>query len=520
MEGKYYFGDELRWNLGWDSPNHAGAFLATLIPVAWIAFDCVYRRMRNRRTGWVAGLVLASILIGEGTLWYLVCKTFSRGALVAVLGAAAFRLVIQFWTQPERLRWLAISEFGIRGMVVAILVWWTGFAGRILPDFILKDDSVGNRVSLWRGGLQMAAVAPFDGWGKGESGRQFSHWYQDVNADERYLGMVNSYLHVAVEWGYLTLVVGLAGILFLISLALVLGSEKAEPVKPTRSLDSLVKASGPPVESPGWNAKMASVIGAACGLVAFLGVNVFSTLWIVGPLWVLPGIFAMFLVFQLFRLSLLRARKALRISLLAGVGTAAFTCLGMFLFGLVGNEALRIQRSCEGFLVIQNSGRTDLLREFVFFPDGLVLGDVYGKEIRRFLLDERFQDAAIHVPLAIEEDSFGALLTSFDEKLVDRAVVCGRFCGRDLSLVRTRRILLLHPVGPPDPKSWESVSPTMEVDVLLPEIDVAGHNGRWIEFAKKMGWSLSYTRGVAQDVRAVWPDCLASWDSSDGNSVR
>lgn len=28
----YFFNDHLRWNLGWDTPNQAGAFLVSLLP--------------------------------------------------------------------------------------------------------------------------------------------------------------------------------------------------------------------------------------------------------------------------------------------------------------------------------------------------------------------------------------------------------------------------------------------------------------------------------------------------------
>lgn len=86
MEGAYFFGEHLRWNLGWNNPNPAGAFIATLIPWMWGLGSLVtVRRCAARWLPWI-------VLLGELALWFLLCKTYSRGALVAVGAAGGFWL--------------------------------------------------------------------------------------------------------------------------------------------------------------------------------------------------------------------------------------------------------------------------------------------------------------------------------------------------------------------------------------------------------------------------------------------
>ena len=84
---------------------------------------------------------------------------------------------------------------------IGILLWLTDFLWRIEPGYVSQDVSAGNRLTLWKGGLQMIATSPLEGWGRGKSGDGFMHWFQPLDANEAYAGMVNSYLHVGVEYG-------------------------------------------------------------------------------------------------------------------------------------------------------------------------------------------------------------------------------------------------------------------------------------------------------------------------------
>jgi hypothetical protein len=238
MEGTYFFGEHLRWNLGWNNPNQGGAFVAMLIPWLW-ACAC-WTTCRFNRSYFPSVLVLAVELV----LWFLVCKTYSRGALAA-LGVAG--VIFFFWvllahrSGPDR-RLMVARLAGIAVLLVA-----TGFFSRIDPRFVAQDASAGNRLILWKGGLEMIAAAPWHGWGAGRSGSGFMHWFQPLESKQEYAGMVNSYLHVGVEYGLPVLAGVMAVMLALVVLGFVaewIGKPSAGIAANTVSLALLVRRTG------------------------------------------------------------------------------------------------------------------------------------------------------------------------------------------------------------------------------------------------------------------------------------
>jgi O-antigen ligase len=196
MEGVYFFGEHLRWNLGWENPNQAGAFVAMVIPWLWAWGRIACRNGAVPVEKWLT-------LAFEMGLWFLLCKTYSRGALVAVVCVGLLEAGRQFWLAKRKnegarasrmVNWLRISGVGL-------ILAGTGLFSRIDPRYVSQDASAGNRLTLWKGGAQMIAASPWEGWGKGESGPGFMHWFQPLDAHESYAGMVNSYLHIGVEYG-------------------------------------------------------------------------------------------------------------------------------------------------------------------------------------------------------------------------------------------------------------------------------------------------------------------------------
>ena len=76
MEGVYYFGEHLRWNLGFLNPNIAGAFIAILI--AFLSpITALWRERKSVR------IIFILCFVAELMLWFLLAKTYSRGAFVA-----------------------------------------------------------------------------------------------------------------------------------------------------------------------------------------------------------------------------------------------------------------------------------------------------------------------------------------------------------------------------------------------------------------------------------------------------
>jgi O-antigen ligase len=185
FEQEFFFGSHSRFNLGWASPNYAGAFLASLLPAIWFAYDLVRLKPAFPR---------ATIWLLEAAVWMLISLTYSRGALFAAVTAGIY------WHWLRRVEWDGRALL-LRLAIAVTGVMASGFHGRMLGGYVASDGSVLNRITLWRGGLEMLGAAPLGGWTPGSSGRQFSEWFQPVERSEAYLNLVNGILQLGVEWG-------------------------------------------------------------------------------------------------------------------------------------------------------------------------------------------------------------------------------------------------------------------------------------------------------------------------------
>src|SRR5690606_12442011 len=131
-----------------------------------------------------------------------------RGALVAILSAGGFvgmTSLFRHWRMGRLCRrefsaeevlitpgqnplrtWLGVGI--LRLCLIGFIVVSVGFFDRIDPTFVAQDDSAGNRVPLWKGGLQMIASAPCTGWGVETSRAQYTQWFQPYDHTTRYAG--------------------------------------------------------------------------------------------------------------------------------------------------------------------------------------------------------------------------------------------------------------------------------------------------------------------------------------------
>lgn len=469
MEGTYFFGEYLRWNLGWENPNPAGAFVAMWIPLLW-GIGKLGQRDAAKATLW-SWFVLG----GELGLWFLLCKTYSRGALVA-LGFSA--LLYFLWSRWQHGRQGAWVQTGVRAFGVILLLVITGFLNRIEPNYVSSDASAGNRLTLWKGGLEMIAVEPWTGWGRGESGPGYMHWFQPVEEREAYAGMVNSYLHVAVERGLPLLMGVLVAALALVCLAF-LGC-------PRRG-----KAGG----GKNWNHLMG---GAGASLLVFLGANFFSTLWIFGNLWWLPLLNALFVIGTAWRL-----RGRMFFSLLGkivGASVAAVFFFGVIVYGVscsIDNE-LKIEKDKGLFVLEKRENQGEASKRILILPDSSTLGESWGKEVRRLTRDPHFLDSVIVV--AREPDSL--LEANFD-----LIVVCGSNHQKMLKIAKANtgaRIIFVHPEGKPH----NVAGIENKVSLLLPFVDTDGGGRLWRREGRRLGWSLKVNSGVGQDIRLIWPQVI------------
>lgn len=470
MEGTYFFGEHLRWNLGWHNPNPAGAFVAMWIPWLW-GFAVMALRIGGR---WRFTAPVALLL--EGGLWFLLCKTYSRGALVAVVAAAALFILME-WFRGERshLR----KTVPVRLAMVVILLIVTGFFDRITPGYVVQDASAGNRLTLWRGGLQMISVSPWTGWGVGESGAAFMNWFQPLGANEAYLGMVNSYLHVAVERGLPVLVVFLT----LVGAIVISG------------LLATMRIARGRCESPSVACGDA-IMAALCVLTVFLVANFFSTLWIYRNLWWGPGIAAILILTVSTKEFGKRGLRVVALSFGAMIPASCGMAVLLAGLGKVGMRSPMISRSGDGTIFCSGNRQSDG-KVVLFFADESTLGEAWGKELRRLAMAR--PDLSIQIP---PKPGTGSLQQEMRE--IEWIVACGhRVPDGFASLERNphAKLVLVNPMG-------RALRNAKNVQVLLPGLDTRREGAFWRSSCKRAGWDFTTIPGVGQDIRKSWPDVL------------
>lgn len=460
MDGIYFFGEYERWNLGWSNPNQAGVFVAMLLAWGWGIADFPKIHSHSYRGGWVG-----AVLVGEAWLWFLLSKTYSRGAfLAAVIGMLVY---VGLTRQKAFLPWI------IRLLMIVGIVFSTGFFGRISPEFVVQDGSSMNRLTLWKGGLQMMAVSPWQGWGVGRSGEDYMNWFQPLESDPDYAGMVNSYLHVAVERGLpmlgwcLALAVG-----FLVVCGI------------------LVRRQG----------RAFSLLASAGSCIAvFLVANIFSTLWIFPNLWWLPTIACLLILALMCRSS---GWKPLIHGVIGATWTFAIIMLFTVSLQWFGSSFFdtREIRLNKGNIFYGEGG--DLEKTVLLLPDSTVLGEKWGKEMRKLATDQ--SDLSLVVP---QNDFYNLGNSSNPRNKVEWIVSFGSRWSEAFAIAEkhpTARLILIHPLG----KLHDERPPTGEVLVLTPGLDTMGWGRRWKSSSRANGWKYRQNRGVGQDIRIVWPEVL------------
>jgi len=449
IESDFFVGEHLRWNLGWASPNYAGSFVVALLALAF--------GFSGSRWKW-------GIFVLEVGGFFLLAKTYSRGALVAWAMAWLFGVLsTNGLFSKARCLWLG------RVAVLGVMLYSVGFqwsrAGSALSEEASVDHSVGNRVELWQGGLKMIAAAPLRGWGAGESGRAYQHWFQSLERGERFTTMVNSYLTVAVEYGFPTFA------FCVVTLCL-------------------------PIVCAWQLARAGSFLAMAAGasLVSWLVANGFSTLWIEWRLWVVPCIAYALLIGVFSKRRTVWLKPILLTGTLALGITAVLYASGVL---LLRKESL-ISYPQERRTVLARENKA--LSEWHVWPDTAVLGEFYGKELRRWLLEKE--------PLLrlVVHSFFGEKTT-----ILPSSAKGGMFFGKQASRIRLRfspsceLLYIIHPtVSPPD----EMSELPSHVIVVFPEIDEMGNRFAWEEWARQQGAEFIVSKGSGVDVRSVWPEAL------------
>jgi hypothetical protein len=447
-------------------------------------------RSNNLRRWQCLGIALFFV---ESGLWFLLCKTYSRGALLAAVCGLLFYFISNLIFPLRGLSRIRVfAGLLLRFVLLAGLLWGTGFFGRIDPGFVAQDASVGNRRVLWEGGVQMIWHKPLAGWGVGESGPQFMHWFQPVDATAKYAGMVNSYLHIAVERGLPFLLLCVSVLIAFVYLALF----RSQTVECDRR-----------------GSRCACLLASAAVIVVFLVANVFNTLWIFPRLWIPVGIAGLIIVTVLVlgrsRLSVLKRSFycAIVSSSLLGAALLALGCV------LTKKAPYRIR--FEGDMVVLR-GRADggpVDSQWLLAMDPQVFGEDWGKEVRR--LAEELQGRAIELVIlttsanAVQVDAEWYERFLGEPKLASSRVLLtsGRL-SPPLDLSRSMdQVIWLHPHATEMPLD-EDFTEYNSILLLFPMMDLSGGQAKWKRVARQFGWGISSSGALTDDLRPAWPGCV------------
>jgi len=145
-----------------------------------------------------------------------------------VLAGAGFYSLILVRSGSATVGFLA-SHFAVRILLFGLFAVFTVIGGRFSPESLLNDRSGEIRLDLWKAGLRMLHLEPSGGWGIGQSGLQYMHWFQSPDDPKRVAGTIQSYLHIGVERGIFAMWLFTSAILFLPLLAWTGAGEAAKP---------------------------------------------------------------------------------------------------------------------------------------------------------------------------------------------------------------------------------------------------------------------------------------------------
>ncbi len=458
IDAHYFFEDQERWNLFFATPNQAGLFLASIIPFFWLLF-LVAPKNRLGKAIFIWGFFAVELCF-----WFVLSKTYSRGALLG-LGAAA-ALGIWLWLTGrgnfrEYWQWLVS-----RAAAVMAIILFTHFGDRLAPGLLVEDHSVTHRLDLWTGGLKMIAVSPWHGWGAGQSGAQYMQWFQPVDATTGYASMVNSLLTLTVERGlpafsayvFVSVFVILGGVMTFNSIS----TEK-----------SFLRF---------------ALLAATASFVAFSIACLFSNFWVAPSLWTIPVLEVLFIT----TVYITSAGDIRRVAFWSGAGTGALSII-LLCVGTALHSTVSISLS-NSSIIVENRGDGPISR-IVLLTDPDVLGDDYGKQARQLA-----QSIGSHVEVIVVPPGQPVV----PELLHKAAVVIATGSTVDLLPPRqtfTAPLIILHPTKRPD-----SVGLVAGDAVILPEIEQSPFDSSWQKASILAGLSPITDKGVGTDVRLNWPD--------------
>jgi hypothetical protein len=459
FEKIYYYHGHSRWNYGWATPNYAGAFLATVEPAIWMAAALLSRKWRGKATGWFQ-------FFAELVFWFLLAQTYSRGAIVA-----AFCARVAWQAMQGELT--AVKTWGCYLVAPLASSFLTGFSGRIY-EFI-GDPSVEHRLEIWLAAPRMFAAAPWTGWGLEKSGFAYVNWYQNPSSTSAVFGLVNSYLTLGAEQGLPALC-----LVIFVSMCLICGG-----ISGARSAAKAGRSS--------------PVLAAATSVcVAWLIASVFSTLWAVPYLWVMPGLAACAIIGSRQICEAFGVRKILACGLFALGSAFLLLFLGT---ALERRSPILVHRGDNDSVTLESRIRSAKNKDPLtvdIWSDPLVLGKYPGRPFRAWMLRPGGPECLV-VHASFKDNPQPAR----DNRIL---LLVGRRAAllSSLLLLPPDRIILVNPLE----WSHEGLSRLRghKAVIVIPEIDQTGTNDAVKNEAQALGVKVLLSPGMGLDLRSAWLD--------------
>lgn len=440
MEGIFYFGDQLRWNLGFETPNITAALVAIAIAFLLPFTSKFPDKIRQQ----FAFAILFSV---EILLWFVLSKTYSRGALVAA-GICFLFCNASVFNRSE-------IKYKVWGIVVAKIIaisavlLYTGFLNRLSPEYIEIDGSTSGRIALWSGGFKMIAQAPICGWGVDKSGEEYINWYQDFSDEREYAGMVNSYLHIAVERGLPTLFAVLSILVFLLFTDFRLWQKN-------RDLFALA-------------------LGVS--LLSLYISNIFSTLWVI-PSIQYAGIIitVVSMIYTTFKgCNSLPYVKILIFSIVF----ASFVCFYLYLVGFAIQPKFISKYSDR--ITLASSKQTN--KRIAVIADKDTFGKYFGKTLRKAYIKAKPEIVLdVYDELPKNTEGYG------------KFIVTGKF-SQFFRPPTSAKVVYINPIGNP-PKQVDLTN----VTIYLPRFDIYKQNVKWINFARNAEIPHAFTETASNQI--------------------
>jgi len=440
----------LRWIF--PSPNYLGAFIGSLIPCFW----CLQLILPSNLPRWRYCCCYLFLLSIQGFLIYLLCRTYSRGSMVALCLTLFFFLTIVRAHIIERLRVaiicaIFIAAFGLKSQ----------FSARLTPGFVRTDDAAQSRITTWMASAELFSERPLCGWGNWAFGDAYSNWIQPLDAAQEYRTPLNSFLKIACENGWITFCL----ILEASTLIVMAG---AFPSSNVGYLTSCLYAT------------------ASSIILNFLTCNNFSVLWIDWRVDVAP-----ILATTVSLHSILKCRPPkFYLFALAAMTFGFAVSFGVFVTGMYSrkNKAIdfNFSRDPDRITVTpRNSSKGTIL----YIPDTAIIGSSYGKEARRLCEASGYSICTVQ-----RQDCAAAIMVTQPKAIV----ALGRNC-HDLA-AGTVPVIYVHPTAPPP-----LISQPDTTILIVPGIDENGTKSLWLRWAHDRQILNIESAGVGNDIREQWP---------------